>query len=134
MRRELRGSLVFDSGVLISLLQGELEDLYRRVRNEEIDPVINVVNLTEVYYVLCRRLGAQRAEEIVNSVVKSGYFSVVGVSKKIYREVSLCKCKHAISLSDCFSIATAKARGIKALFRREKELEGIREESVEFVD
>lgn len=126
--------MVFDSGILISLLQGELEWLYRRVRDETIDPLINVVNLTEVYYVLRRKVGAESAGRIMDDILRSGYFKVVGVSREVSKEASLCKCRYPISLPDCFSIATAKVHNTKALFRREKELEGIKDQFVEFVD
>jgi hypothetical protein len=49
--------MVLDSGVILSFLRGEFRDYYEKILNEEIIPYINTVNLTEVYYVLCRKIG-----------------------------------------------------------------------------
>ena len=123
---------VLDAGVIISFLEGELRDFYEKVVNEEVEAYVSVVNLAEVYYVLCRKLGKEKAKEITGKLLRSGYFRVVGVKPKILRLASECKCKNSISLADCFAIATAKYLKAKAVFRRERELSGI-DRDVEFV-
>jgi hypothetical protein len=102
--------------------------------NEEIIPYINTVNLTEVYYVLCRKIGKEKAEEIIKSIIKSGYYEIIGVKPRILKYAAECKCAYSISLADCFSIATAKFLKTKALFRREEELTKKSIEEVEFID
>lgn len=126
--------IVLDSGVILSFLEGEFRDYYEKILNQEIIPYINTVNLTEVYYVLCRKIGKEKAEEIIKSIIKSGYYEIVGVKPKILKYAAECKCIHSISLADCFSIATAKFLKTRALFRREEELANKSIEEVEFID
>jgi predicted nucleic acid-binding protein len=125
--------LVLDSGIILSFLEGKFREYYDEILRGEIEPYINVVNLTEVYYVLCRKLGEDKAKRIVKTIARAG-FKIIGVKPIIMRYAAECKCKYGISLADCFSIATAKYLKSKALFRREKELEYRKVEEIEFID
>ena len=126
--------MVLDSGVILSFLEGEFRDYYEKILNEEIIPYVNTVNLTEVYYVFCRKIGKEKAEEIIKSIIKSGYYEIIGVKPIILKYAAECKCAYSISLADCFSIATAKFLKTKALFRREEELAKKSIEEVKFID
>ncbi|BCU71268.1 type II toxin-antitoxin system VapC family toxin [Stygiolobus caldivivus] len=125
--------VVLDTGVILSFLEGEFREYYDKILNQEVTAYVSVVNLAEVYYVLCRRLGRKKAEKIFKGLINSGYFEIFGVKPKILKYASECKCKYSISLADCFAIGTAKFLNTKALFRREKELIGINDE-VEFIN
>jgi predicted nucleic acid-binding protein len=43
----------------------------------------------------------------------------------LHGEAAMCKCKYAISLPDCHTIALARRLNTRALFMREKELEKV---------
>jgi len=126
--------MVLDSGVILSFLEGEFRDYYEKILNEGIIPYINTVNLTEVYYVLCRKVGKEKAEEIIKSIIKSGCYEIIGDKPIILKYAAECKCAYLISLADCFSIATAKFLKTKALFRREEELAKKSIEEIKFID
>ncbi|MBP1357864.1 MAG: type II toxin-antitoxin system VapC family toxin [Sulfolobus sp.] len=133
MRKGLEGNLVLDSGVIISILQGEYEEVFMGIRDRKIIPIVNIINLIEVYYVLCRKVGWEKATEIIRDLLDSNYFRIVYVDDTIMSEISKCKCKYPVSLGDCASIATASANKVKAVFRREKELEELNLDEVEFI-
>jgi len=80
------------------------------------------IALTELEYILCRRIGIREARDRVNKLLKSGYVNVIETSK--LRELAAeYKCRRAISLADSFLLALSKYLKIPALFaRREKEL------------
>jgi len=86
--------IVLDSGVILSFLEGEFRDYYEKILNEEIIPYINTVNLTEVYYVLYRKIGKEKAEEIIKSLIKSGYYEIIGV--KTYNFKICCRMQMCI--------------------------------------
>ena len=62
--------------------------------------------ITELRYVLCRKLGWQQSKERVNNLLASGYFKVEDTSQLI-NEAAKIKCQRAISLPDCFILALA---------------------------
>ncbi|AWR98562.1 type II toxin-antitoxin system VapC family toxin [Metallosphaera hakonensis] len=125
--------VVLDSGVVLSFLEGKFGDYYQRILNEELEPYISTMNLTEIYYVLCRKMGGEKAEKLMKMLVKSG-LRIVGVKPRIMKYAAECKCHNSISMGDCFSIATAKYLKTTAVFKREKELEDKKIGNVEFID
>ncbi len=125
MKKELKGSLVFDTGILLSLIAGKYKEIFDKIENDEIKPIINKVSLIETYYVLCRKIGEEKAKEVIDHLIDSHYFNVVEINEKIIEEAGKCKCKYSISLADCITIATAKVKGVKALFREEEELKDL---------
>ena len=113
--------LVVDAGPLIELLCGTPLGLKFEEKVVEEDNLLYVSETTvsEVYYVLCRQLGrneAARKTEILLESVEVVEGEAVQMLAGDY------KCKRAISLSDCFTIAAAKITGVPAMFRKEKEL------------
>jgi uncharacterized protein len=81
------------------------------------------VNLTEAEYVLCRRLGTEISKSKLDNLRNSNY-AVVTDTALVSRIAAQIKCERALSLPDCYAIATAKATASNALFAfREKELE-----------
>ena len=80
------------------------------------------LTITELRYVLCRKLGWQQSKERVNKLLASGYSTVEGTSQLI-NEAAKIKCQIAISLPDCFILALANKIAGDALFaRKEQEL------------
>jgi predicted nucleic acid-binding protein len=63
--------------------------------------------LTELRYILCRKLGWSESSKRVNKLLASGYFKVED-TMKLVNEASKLKCCRAVSLPDCFTVALAQ--------------------------
>lgn len=80
------------------------------------------IAVTEVKYILCRRLGWEEGCKRVNKLLNSGYIEVYGTGQLVDVAAKY-KCGRSISLADCFTLALAKKLDCKALFaRKEQEL------------
>ena len=124
MRGELRGSMVFDAGVLIELLLSTPSGVV--VREElikgDLFGYVTELALVETRYVLCRKLGWEKASTKVEKLALSGFIQVEDITSLCERAADY-KCRMAISLPDCFTLALADLLSIPALFaRREREL------------
>jgi predicted nucleic acid-binding protein len=90
--------------------------------SDRVDGHTSEVNLAEAEYVLCRKLGSEAAKQKLNDLRDSNYLTIVD-TEQTSRIAAEIKCHRSISLADCYTLATAKATGLKALFAmREKEL------------
>lgn len=112
--------LVVDTGALLATLDGTSDKLLRAASANAL--YMTPVNFSELLYVLCRRLGAERATSIARSLLRSGVLHVVS-PPGVHARAALCKCRHSIALADCYSVALAQTLGMRAVFHREKELE-----------
>ncbi len=126
MRRELSGSMVFDTGVLLELLLSTPGGLLVREKllRGELFGYVTELALVEARYVLCRRVGWEEASKRVDWLVLSGFIEVEDVSSLCERAAKF-KCEVGISLPDCFTLSLADLLSMPALFaRRERELVG----------
>ena len=124
MRRELAGSIALDTSALLELVYSTRAGLALKeaLLEERVLGHVAEYNLIELEYVLCRRLGWEEAARRVNALASSGYV-VVHETSRLASTVALLKCKHAIAVGDCFTLAVAKRIRGPALFaRREEEL------------
>lgn len=113
--------VVFDAGVILGILDGELGRLAEEVASGRLAPYITAINMAEVHYVLCRRLGPQTARSVVEGLLNSRVVKLVE-APDLHRLAADCKCRLPIALGDCYAIALARLMGTKAYFRREKEI------------
>ena len=124
MKRDLSGSLVLDASVLIEALFLSPMGL-RLVEALEGNLVIahtTELNIAELRYIACRKLGLVESKERVNKLLASGYIHVEETSFLIEEAAGL-KCERALSLADCFCLALARRSACRALFaRREGDL------------
>jgi predicted nucleic acid-binding protein len=124
MRRELEGSMVFDTGILLELIYSTEKGrkLKEALKSERILGNTSEVNIAETRYVLCRRIGENESRRRVDALISSGYIVLHGISGLV-DYASQYKCKRSISLADCFTLALAKKMDVPAVFaRREEEL------------
>ncbi|NHV98314.1 MAG: type II toxin-antitoxin system VapC family toxin [Thaumarchaeota archaeon] len=124
MKRELEGSLVFDSSSILELLYSTSNGvkLKEALKAEKVEGNISEITVAEISYILCRKLGIEEARTRVKNLLDSGYITVHETFKLI-EYASNYKCKRNLSLADCFSLALAKKLTVPVLFaRREKEL------------
>ncbi len=121
--------VVFDTEALLIFYLGEegaeiVADLLRRIQNKETKGFLNIVNLTEFYYILYRR-DAAIAEEKVRNLRAYGMEIVPLIDNAIWRETGKIKGEHAISLADAFAVATAIAKKDKLVVGRDEDFKKV---------
>ena len=99
-------------------------DLLRRIQNKELKGFLNIVNLTEFYYILYRR-DAAIAEEKERNLRAYGIEIVPLMDNAIWREAGRIKGEHAISLADAFAVATAISKKDKLVVGRDEEFKKV---------
>jgi predicted nucleic acid-binding protein len=78
--------------------------------------------LSETFYIICRSKGVDYAEEKIRSLMNSGMLNIYD-SESLHLDAGKIKCNHAISIADCYIIASALNLNGRAVFsRREKEM------------
>jgi len=120
----LKGYYAVDSGALIELCLNSPSGKKIRdaLKNGDITVYTHELALTELIYILCRKIGWDKAKNTVDSLLLSGYLNIQEVSKLV-ESASKIKCERPIALSDCFTLALAQEKKLKALFgNRENEL------------
>ena len=120
--------VVFDTESLLIFYIGEkgsntVENLLKKVSKKEIKGLLNVVNLTEFYYILYRK-DAVIAEEKVRNLKAYG-IKIVPASNSIWKEAGKIKAKYAIPLGDAFAAATAIIKKDKLVAGRDEDFDKI---------
>jgi predicted nucleic acid-binding protein len=117
--------IVLDTGVLIAYLTGENETLctilddFVFAEHPTVELLGHDVLLTEIYYITCRSSGKDKALE---NVYKTKNIMTLVDTRALIENAGWIKCKYAIALPDCFSIATAMLNACPACFLKEIEL------------
>lgn len=103
---------IFDAHGLMVFL--EKEPGYEKVKAlfvtavEKKHPVLmTAINVGEVYYIVLREVGAQKAEEI-EKVIGTLPIEIVDVDLRLAKEAARFKAFHKMSYADCFAAALAK--------------------------
>lgn len=131
-------TLVFGTGALLAFylaetggkkVEAHLEDITRG----DSEGFLNVANLCELYYILCRKSPDVAAEKEQN--LRSYGVSIVPIDEKngIWREAARIKASHALLLADAFAAATAKMINGTLVVGRDAEfaqIKGIRIERI----
>jgi len=119
MRETYSGFLALDGGVLIGLSLGEKDftSLEESLLSEETIGLTHELAITELLYILCRKTSMEIALEKLNYLKLSGYIEIINISELIEMASEL-KCKRALALADCFTIALAKKYSGKAVFAK----------------
>lgn len=115
---------VLDGGVLIALAVGEksAQGLAEKIESEQGVFVCTELALSELTYILCRRVGWDIASKKADSLVQSATIHSIPAAR-LWRAAARLKCRAAIALSDCYTIAAAELVKASALFvQEEKEL------------
>ena len=121
-RQDLKGKLAVDASALIELVYCEAlgQKLRQALENDLVDAWTTELAITELKYILCRKLGWSESSKRVNSLLTSGYFRVEA-TMKLMNEAARLKCCRAVSLADCFTIALAQEISGNALFARKEQ-------------
>jgi predicted nucleic acid-binding protein len=122
MRQDLKGKLAIDASALIELIYCEAmgQKLKKALENDLIEAWTTELALTELKYILCRKIGWDESNKRVSKLLASGYFKIEDTMKLI-NETAKLKCCRSVSLPDCFTIALAQQISGSALFARKEQ-------------
>lgn len=108
-------TIVFDTQALLAFYLGEtgserVETYLEMVSGGEAIGYLNIINLTEFYYILLR-VSQETAEEKARNLRSFGVKIVpVTDGSPLWKEAAVIKAANALSLGDAFSAATALTR------------------------
>jgi predicted nucleic acid-binding protein len=119
--------VVFDTEALLIYYLGEagssiVEELLEQVKTRSLKGYLNIVNLTEFYYILYRR-DPRVAEEKVRNLRAFGLEIVPLTDNALWREAGRLKGEYALSLADAFAAATAVQKGDRLVVGRDEEFD-----------
>ncbi|MDG6925893.1 MAG: PIN domain-containing protein [Nitrososphaerota archaeon] len=122
-----KGNLAFDSSVLVEIFSdSELgRSLFGALQDEETTIHTSGVNIAEASYIICRKLGNDRARQARRDLLDSGYITLEE-DLCLHEIASGIKCERAIALPDCYTFAVAELTSSVPVFAI-KEHELIRE-------
>jgi len=118
--------IVFDTEALLIFYLGEkgadqVKTYLEKIQGKEIEGLLNIVNLTELYYILYRK-SPKAAEEKEANLRAYGIGIVPVLDSKLWKEAGKIKGEHAMSIADAFAVATAKVEKAKLVTGRDEEL------------
>ncbi len=121
--------LTFDSEAILAFYLGEagaeiVMDSLEKVQRGDAEGYINVLNLTEIYYILCR-VDPALAEEKQRNLRLYGLKVVPIEDDGLWRLAAQIKSKHSLSLADAFAVATAETLKTKLIVGSDKEFNGL---------
>jgi predicted nucleic acid-binding protein len=121
-KQDLKGKSAIDTSALIELIYCDKEGqkLKRALQSDLIEAWTTELAIAELKYVLCRKLGWRESSERVNKLLASGYFKIED-TLTLTNEAAKIKCKRAISLPDCFTLALARKIAGHAVFARKEQ-------------
>ena len=115
----------FDSEAILAFFLDEegadaAEECLKKVQSGTAEGYINIINLTEIYYILAR-LSPDLAVEKTSSLSLHGLKVIPVEDNGLWRQAGTVKAKHALSLADAFAVATAEAYKSKLVVGSDKE-------------
>jgi predicted nucleic acid-binding protein len=118
-------NLTFDSEAILAFYLGEegaevVRDSLEKVQSGAAEGYINVLNLTEIYYILCR-VDPKLAEEKQKNLRLYGLKIVPIEDDGLWREAARIKSQHSLSLADAFAAATAETLKSKLIVGSDEE-------------
>jgi len=127
-------SVVFDTEPLLAFYMGEegdtvVEEMLNRVIDGDVKAYINIVNLTELYYIL-HRFSPEAAEEKTRNLRAYGIKVVPLTDDTLWRLAAEMKSRHPMSLADAYAAATAQVTGSKLIVGRDQEFSSLKVETM----
>jgi len=77
--------------------------------------LMNEITIGEVYYILRRKRGSEKAEYFLESVIPSLPLNPVSNEFDDVMAAARLKAEYPLSFADCFAVATAKKKGLTVL-------------------
>ena len=121
--------VTFDSEAVLAFFFGEaggdlVRDNLKKIQSGETGGYINIVNLTEIHYVLSR-ISPEAVEEKLRNLRLYRLKIVPVEDNGLWREAAKFKCNHSMSLGDAFAAATAESFKTKLVVGNDKEFNNI---------
>lgn len=116
--------MVFDTGVLVELAADSPSSkaLQDDILSGRFQPITSDLNIAELGYILCRKIGSVPAKKSVELLRKSNEIRIFASSGFLDLAAEM-KCVRSISLVDCVTLALGEALSLPVLFaKRESEL------------
>jgi uncharacterized protein len=108
---------VLDSYALLAYLKGETGS--QAVRNALDDAenrvLMNEINIGEVYYILARERGGDRADHFLGSILPFLPIEIVSNDFEMIVQAAKIKAGHSLAYADCFAVAAAIREGAAVL-------------------
>lgn len=124
-------AIVLDTGVLLDVLDGNNEIMYDKLVQNSVEAYISRISLTELTYVVCRKIGGESGRSVINDLLASNLVKILS-HEEVHKLAAEFKCRYSISIGDCYSLGLAKLMSLPVYFRPEREiiliLEKLREE------
>lgn len=117
--------LTFDSKPLIAYFLGEetakqIVPLLQGILNGETVAYINIVNLSEIYYIL-HRINPSIVDSKIEILQNYGINLVPVTDNGLWKNAAKIKSSHNMSLADAYAVATAIETGSTLVIGRDKE-------------
>jgi len=105
---------VLDAHALLAYLEKEpgwkqVETFLAQAAEKNTPMLMSVVNFGEVYYIILRELGREKADDF-EKILETLPIEVVSVDRRHVKQAAYFKAKENISYADCFAAALAKLR------------------------
>lgn len=122
---------VLDVHALLAFFEKEpgyekVQDAFTREVEKDSCLLMTSVNFGEIYYIIMRELGQQKADEI-ERIIRTLPIEILDVEIDLAREAACFKANHKISYADCFAAALTKTRRGE-LITGDREFEAIKAE------
>ena len=121
----LEGDLTLDSSVLVEVLGGTEAGalLSSRLEQGVLTAHTSHVSIAESGYVLCRKIGQERAMAAVKDLLDSRVLALEE-GEEIHMAASRIKCGRAVSLGDCYTFAVSELTATRPVFlTRERDVD-----------
>ena len=122
--------VVFDTEAILAYYLGEqggekVLKLLNEVYEERAEGYINIINLTEFYYILYRK-SPEIAGDKERNLRAYGLKIVPVKDNGLWLEAAKIKGEYAVSLADAFAVAAAKIKKAKLVTGRDLELQKVK--------
>ncbi|MCE5249830.1 type II toxin-antitoxin system VapC family toxin [bacterium] len=85
----------------------KIESFFNDAVEKDVNLLMTSVNFGEVYHIILRECGKEKAQEIEN-IIGTLPVDIIDVDIQLAREAARFKARHRISYADCFAAALAK--------------------------
>jgi PIN domain nuclease of toxin-antitoxin system len=100
---------VLDACALLAFLKKEEGgDVVKNIIDEENEILLHAVNLLEVHYDMVRTLGEDKANNVLNGIMKLPIKIISNTDLALIKAASYFKVNYRVSLGDSFVLASAK--------------------------
>lgn len=113
--------IVLDTGVMVEILEDKQKTLFNHIISGLMRAYITSLSLTELQYVMCRKLGSSEAGNVMEEFISSNLVMPLEI-EGTGRIAADLKCKFPIAIADCYSLALGKQLGLPVYMRKEKEI------------